>query len=65
MVLRYSYRRVLSVPNEEDNSECVSVVLFILVLFSCRHQYDYVTRLVDHSILVAWQGNIPLHEAGK
>lgn len=61
MVLLDSHRRVLLVPDEEDNTEYIPIGLLLLVLLSGRHQDDRAAHHPDAGILDAWQGYLSLY----
>ena len=51
MVLPDNHRSVLLVPDEEGNTECVPIGLFVLVLLSGRRQDDSTACHSDADIL--------------
>ena len=65
MVFPNSHRLILPVSDEEDNTKCVPIGLFVLVLLSGRHQDDSTACHFDAGILANRQRDLPLHEPEK
>ena len=65
MVLPIRLGGILPVPIQEGSTECVPIRLLILVLLTGRRMDDSPSHYPNFSILVAWQGYLPLYGAGR
>jgi hypothetical protein len=65
MVLPVRHGGLLPVPNEEGSTECVSVGLLILVLFTGRYQDDSAARHPDLGVLAVGQGHLSFYGEGE